>query len=447
MTKITIDKKIEIIEEYIKDDLSKNFIYKKYGINRTLFGILLGIYKKHGKDKLLNPPKITGELRVTLIKWKQDNLASLSKTCIHFAVKSMEAVVRWERLYNIYGPRALVDMDKGVKKNVIKERKTTDQRIRTRELIIKDTKRLSKKNSKFEELSNKELSKIIIELKKKYRLVDMIEALPIALSTFEYWQKRLPLMHPDSALMGIIRYVFNKNKGNYGVDRVTPKVRAICKKLGINIPNHKKIQRLMFEMELKCTKFSKKIRKYDSSKGPTGKKAKNVLRRRNECDRAYQKLTCDVTELKAKNGDKVYLESIKDLFTKRVLEFEISNHPDLEFSLAPLKRLVNTLPETGYRVLLHTDQGWQYQHKHWRKLLKKGKIKQSMSRRATCLDNAACETLFNKLKAEIGPASNYATGKDLTVAIKKWIQYYNEERIQKKLGYLSPSEFERLQVA
>jgi len=75
---------------------------------------------------------------------------------------------------------------------------------------------------------------------------------------------------------------------------------------------------------------------------------------------------------------KIYLQ-------KRVLEFEISNHPDLEFSLAPLKRLVNTLPETGYRVLLHTDQGWQYQHKQWRKLLKKGKIKQSMSRRATCI--------------------------------------------------------------
>lgn len=57
----------------------------------------------------------------------------------------------------------------------------------------------------------------------------MIEALPIALSTFEYWQKSFSLIHPDSALMGIIRYVFKKNKGNYGVDRVSPKVRAICK--------------------------------------------------------------------------------------------------------------------------------------------------------------------------------------------------------------------------
>ncbi|GEO65579.1 IS3 family transposase [Companilactobacillus nantensis] len=447
MTKITIEKKIEIIEEYIKENVSKYFICKKYGINATLFSILVGIYKIHGKDKLINPPKITGESRVTLIKWKQDNHASISETCIHFAFRSVEAVIRWESEYNIYGPKALVDMRPGVKKHVIKERKTKNQRVRTRELVIEDTKRISKKNSKFEELSNKELSKIILELKKKYRLIDMIEALPIALSTFEYWQKRLSLIHPDSALMGIIRYVFNKNKGNYGVNRVSPRVRSICKRLGIKIPNHKKIQRLMFEMGLKCTKFSKRTRKYDSSKGPSGKKAKNVLRRRNECDRIYQKLTCDVTELKAKNGDKVYLELIKDLFTKKILEFEISSHPDLEFSLSPLKRLIRTLPETGYRVLLHTDQGWQYQHGQWRKLLKKGKIKQSMSRRATCLDNAACETTFNKLKAEIGPADSFATGKELTTAMKEWIQYYNEERIQKKLGYLSPLEFEQLQVA
>lgn len=159
MTKITIDKKIEIIEEYINDDVSKYFICKKYEMNETLFRILVGIYKEHGIDKLLNPPKITGESRITLIKWKQDNCASIPETCIHFTFRSMEAVVRWEREYNIYEPKALVDMNQGVKKHFVKERKTTDQRIRTRELIIEDTKRLSKKNSKFEELSNKELSK------------------------------------------------------------------------------------------------------------------------------------------------------------------------------------------------------------------------------------------------------------------------------------------------
>lgn len=54
-----------------------------------------------------------------------------------------------------------------------------------------------------------------------------------------------------------------------------------------------------------------------------------------------------------------------------------------------------------------------------------------MSRRTTCLDNAACETIFNKLKAEIEPSNSFETGKDLTVAIKEWIQYYNEEKIQK----------------
>lgn len=442
-----MNQKIEIIEEYLNGTQSGQSICKKYNLSYYLFRILLGIYQKHGKTKLLNPPKITGEFRISLVKWKQANHASLYETCIHFAIKSIEAVARWEREYNIYGPKALIDMKPGVKRHVIKERKTTDQRIRTRKLIIEDTERCSKKNTKIEELTNKELSKIILGFKKKYRLVDMIEALPIALSTFEYWQSKLNKMDSNAGLIGIIRYVFKKNNGNYGLDRITPRVRAICQRLEIKIPNHKKIQRLMKEMGLRCIKFSKKTRKYDSSKGPTGKKAKNVLRRRNDSDRKYQKMTCDVTEFKAKNGDKVYLEIIKDLYSKRILEFELSDHPDLEFSLAPLQRLIVNLPETGYRVMLHTDQGWQYQHRRWREFLKRGRIKQSMSRRATCLDNAVCETVFNKLKAEIGPSEEFTNGEELKQSITEWIQYYNEERIQKKLGYLSPLEFEQLQVA
>ncbi|WP_048706045.1 IS3 family transposase [Companilactobacillus ginsenosidimutans] len=187
----------------------------------------------------------------------------------------------------------------------------------------------------------------------------MIEALPIALTIFEYWQKTLNSTNHEYALIGIIKYIFKKNNGNYGVERVSPKVRSICKKLGIKVPNHKKIQRLMFENNIKCTKFSKRTSKYDSSKGPTGKKAKYILRRRNNSNRPYQKMTCDVTELKVKNCDKVYIEVIKDIFTKRVLKFELSYHLDLEFSLAPLKRLVKILPETGCRILLHSDQGWQ----------------------------------------------------------------------------------------
>lgn len=198
----------------------------------------------------------------------------------------------------------------------------------------------------------------------------------------------------------------------------------------------------MHDMGLKCNKYGKRTRKYDSSKGPTGKKAKNKMNRRFISDRPLQKLVCDVTELKVTNNDEVYLEVIKDLYSNRILEWELSTHPTLKFSTAPLERLVGSLPNTGYQVTLHTDQGWQYQHRAWRHYLRKGHIRQSMSHRATCLDNAACETFFNKLKVEMTQIKNCHNAQQLVQAVNNWINYYNNNRIQNRLENLAPINFE-----
>ena len=85
----------------------------------------------------------------------------------------------------------------------------------------------------------------------------------------------------------------------------------------------------MHEMGLKCIKYNRRVRKYDSSKGPNGKKAKNKLNRRFMSNRKYQKMVCDITELKAHDGRKVYLEIIKDLATNQLLTWSVSQHPNL----------------------------------------------------------------------------------------------------------------------
>ncbi|MBM6941444.1 IS3 family transposase, partial [Limosilactobacillus coleohominis] len=90
---------------------------------------------------------------------------------------------------------------------------------------------------------------------------------------------------------------------------------------------------------------------------------------------------------------------------------------------------------------------WHYQHRAWRKLLRKGKIRQSMSHRATCLDNAACETVFSKLKAEIGADTRYRNQDELKQAVKEWLHFYNERRIQAKLGNPTPLQYEQYLVA
>lgn len=443
MTKISMETKIQAVEDYLLGSESKLAITNRYGIARTLFDILVAIYEQHGRNGLLNPPSITGQLRVSLVQWKQTNHASMVETCAQFDVLSVEAIVRWERIYNLYGKQPLLEMRPGVKPHRKRIRSGQDQAPGTRELILADTRRRLKKIACLETATKKEISEVIIELRAKYRLTDLIAALPISMSVFQYWHQKLRHADPDHELKQLIRQVFEEHHGNYGVPRVTVAVRRHYESQGLTKPNHKKIQRIMHELGLNSSVYRRRTRKYDSSKGPRGKVAKNLLRRRNVADRPYQKLVADVTEMKAKNGDKVYVEIIKDLWSNRIVSWAMSPHPNLNFAVTPLIELIRNMPATGYQVTLHTDQGWQYQHKKWRALLKRGRIRQSMSRRSTCLDNAACETVFDKLKTEIGPLKQFEDYEAVSTPVDVWIKYYNETRIQMKLGGQSPLEFER----
>ena len=459
MTKISVNIKIKAVEEYANGNDSKGFIRQKYGIDELSFQIWVGIYARFGKKPLLNPPKVTGDFRLNLIKWKQENLASIPETCIHFGYRSPGSVYQWECLYNKRGPQALLGLRQGRRPKHGQPSRQEPRRTASsaskakssptkRKLIVKDTTRRLKKIDSLEKASKQELAQVIYELKAKYLLKDLIDALPISMSTYQYWQSKFePPDEDEEELKAVIKGLFNYYEAEYGVRRLSSQVRDYYRIIGKQVPNHKRIQRLMHEMGLKCTKYNRRVRKYDSSNGPNGKKAKNKLNRRFMSNRKYQKMVCDITEFKAKNGQKVYLEIIKDLATKQVLTWAISEHPNLRFALTPLQELLKQLPQTGYQITLHTDQGWHYQHRAWRKLLRKGKIRQSMSHRATCLDNAACETVFSKLKAEIEADTRYRNQDELKQAVEEWLHFYNERRIQTKLGNQTPLQYEQYLVA
>ena len=431
MTKISVSTKLKAVKEYANSNSSLASVRHKYHLAKLDFQIWVGIYTRFGEGPLLSPPKVTGDFRLNLVKWKQENLASISATCIHFGFRSPASVYNWECIYNKRGARALLNLRRRRKarhghssrrqpKQAITAAPGPESSPTKRKLIIKDTTRRLKKISCLEKASKTELAQVIYEFKAKYLLKDLIDALPISMSTYQYWQRQFE--HPDEdelELRAVIKSLFNYYEAEYGVRRLSAQVRAYYQLIGKPAPNHKRIQRLMHEMGLKCTKYYQRRRKHDSSKGPNGKKAKNKLNRRFMSNRKYQKIVCDITELKAHNGQKVYLEIIKDLATKQILTWAIGQSPTLHFALTPLQRLLNQLPHTGYQLTLHTDQGWHYQHYTWRKLLRQGHIRQSMSHRATCLDNAACETVFSKLKAEIGQDTSYQNRDELIQAIEE----------------------------
>ena len=192
--------------------------------------------------------------------------------------------------------------------------------------------------------------------------------LPIPEATYHYWKRHFNRTDKKQALKMAIQEVCLNNP-HYGVRRVYLTLRKTTpfKKI-----NHKKMQRLMHEMHLQGTGYRRVSRRYDSSKGPVGKRMKNRLHRKFKTDRPGQKLVSDVTEFKiSSTGEKVYLEPIMDLYNNEIITYALGTKPNLSFTLKPLKELLSKLPALAYQTTIHTDQGWQYCHRSWRYLLKK----------------------------------------------------------------------------
>ncbi|WP_249646121.1 MULTISPECIES: IS3 family transposase [unclassified Lysinibacillus] len=170
--------------------------------------------------------------------------------------------------------------------------------------------------------------------------------------------------------------------------------------------------------------------------------AKNRLNRRFYTHYAVQKVVTDVTEFKCTDDEKLYLSPIMDLYNGEVIGFSMSKRPTMDFVLDSLKQALPVIRERAeYRTTIHSDQGWHYQHNKWVKTLKQNKIFQSMSRKATCADNAAMENFFGLLKQEMYYGEELVSYDVLKKKIEKYIHYYNNERIKQKLAGMSPVKY------
>lgn len=234
----------------------------------------------------------------------------------------------------------------------------------------------------------------------------------------------------------MILETFKKHEGRYGYRRIHSELKG----KGYTI-NHKKVQRLVHELNLKCEKFVRKSR-YKSYKGTVGKVAKNRLNRRFYTPYALQKAVTDVTEFKCLEDEKLYLSPVMDLYNGEIIGFSLSKRPTLDFVLDSLKQALPVIQERAkYRTTIHSDQGWHYQHNTWVKTLKQNKVFQSMSRKATCADNAAMENFFGLLKQEMYYGEEFVSYDVLKERIEKYIHYYNNERIKQKLAGMSPVKY------
>jgi len=264
----------------------------------------------------------------------------------------------------------------------------------------------------------------------------VLQVVTIPEATYHYHIKQLHKEDPDKEWIDLINEIFHEHKGRYGYRRIHLELVGKGYKI-----NHKKVQRIMYELGLKCVKFTRKSR-YKSYKGNVGKVAKNRLNRRFHTPIPLQKLVTDVTEFKCTGDEKVYLSPILDLYNGEIISYGISNKPTLDFVLQPLHQAIEIIKkEAKYRTTIHSDQGWHYQHNKWVKTLKVNNIFQSMSRKATCADNASMENFFGIMKQEMYYGEPLLSYEELKQEIEDYMYYYNNERIKQRLTGLSPVQY------
>lgn len=241
--------------------------------------------------------------------------------------------------------------------------------------------------------------------------------------------------------------IYYRHKSRYGYRRITLEL----KNRGY-IVNHKKVKRLMSIMGLYA--ITPKA-KYKSYKGDMNGTVKNLLltkvvdkeNHKTYYERNFETTKCneiwstDVSEFHIAAG-KLYLSPILDFHNREIISYSISTSPNFN--------QINDMLEKAFQqyndldgLILHSDQGWQYQMQSYHQSLDSKGILQSMSRKGNCLDNSPMENFFGKMKNEMfyGYEYTYKTLEELKIAMEEYIEYYNTQRITTKLKGLTPVQY------
>lgn len=241
----------------------------------------------------------------------------------------------------------------------------------------------------------------------------------------------------DSRVLADIKYLMKKFKSKIGYRQITMKLEETYILYELKPVNHKRIQRLMRKNNIKCSVRKKNPYKGIWSATEQDKIAPNIIKRKFKNGKPGDKLLTDITYLYY-NGKKAYLSAIKDCITGEIISHVVKDHMGIELSIDVLKKIdINKLND---EVIIHSDQGVHYTSYKFREEIKKLKIRQSMSRRGNCIDNAPMESFFGHFKDEC----DYEKAKDFKEVkriIDEYMIYYNRQRRQWNKKKMTPIEY------
>jgi len=229
-----------------------------------------------------------------------------------------------------------------------------------------------------------------------------------------------------------IQKIFEEGRGAYGSDRICGILRKNGKKA-----TYRKVSRYMAEMGLYSIHNRYKSKSLTDSRKSRGDGYPNLLKG-NKIEKSCQLLCSDITYLKSGEGW-LYLCVVKDIASREVLGYAIDRHMRTELVICALLNAHHRYPLNG--AIFHSDRGSQYTSKKFMKLLRTYGIRQSFSRVGVPGDNAWAESFFATLKKEYLHHNIFAKREELEDAVISWIRFYNVQRIQANLGYMSPQEY------
>ncbi len=281
---------------------------------------------------------------------------------------------------------------------------------------------------------------LVDRLRDRFGVEPILRVLEISASTFYGWVARRRRPSPREVeevwLTEQIERIHKESDGTYG----SPKVHAQLRREGIRV-SRKRVERLMREQGLQDA-FMRKRKRSSTRRDPAATPAPDLVNRNFKADAPDRLWVADISRIPTGEGP-LWLASVRDAFSRRVVGWKASDRADTELVLGALEYALWSRKVERERLVFHSDHGAQYTAIRFTQRLVDAGARPSMGSVGDSYDNALAENFFSSLKVERIYRTTYRTREDAELDLVRWIDaWYNPRRIQRELGWLSSDEYE-----